>query len=930
MTVPRRARRRSLPRDPGAVATARRVVEADAGVLTREELDVSQLLVSELVTNAIRHGAGESVTLVTHVDGARARYEVHDAGAQQPRRREPAGAEGGFGLNLVASLASRWGSDPDAGVWFELDRAGERRARGIEESAGPLESTRSALAPPRWSRLMAPAAAVTALLAALDLALGQSLLLIALLVLPALVCALLARWGDTLAVAGLAIVLALASVLWNEGATSAELVALVVVALGGFLAVLVALLRAAAEVNLRRFRLLSAVADVGNEASALEDAVARLLDMLTPDFADACAVDASIEGHDRRLGVRPEDADGAFEQALRRGPETSRLVLPLRARGNTIGRLTALLDASGRRYSPSDVAFAEVFAGRAAVVLDNAGLTSELDAAERQLGTVLDGLAEAVLVTDANGRTVYANQAAVTLLRMGSAREMKEASPGEMMERYDVFDEAGNPVELRQLPGARVRAGERNPEPMLVRNIVKATGEERWLLNKTTAITDAQDRVVRVVNVIEDVTESKRAELAHRLLAEASDVLASSLDYERTLQRVAEVAVPSLADWCGVDLPGPDGAVQSVAIAHAEPEKIALARRLRARYPVRLDEPEGLSGVIRGDPSVVVSDIPDADLVAYARDEEHLAMLRAIGFASLAIVPLVAGGQTLGALTLVRSAPGRPFDDADLELAEELGRRAGNAVVNARVYTERSAIAATLQRGLRPPVLEAPPGFAIATHYEAAGSMNEVGGDFYDAFPTSGGWMVVVGDVAGHGAEAAALTALARYTLRSAGQLTRDPGRAAQQLNATLRDLPQMSLCTAVCAQLRMDGERARLTLANCGHPRPLLLREGAIRELGDAGAVAGAFDDGEWPCADVLLQAGDLLVLYTDGVLDTVGADERFGAERLLATLASAGTVDPEALIERVAHALERFRQGPQRDDTAIVAVRFLGAAAA
>ncbi len=926
MTVPRRARRRTLPRDPSAVALARRAMEEHGGALSGEELDVARLLVSELVTNAVRHGAGEDVVLAIHVDNARARVEVHDAGAQRPRRRAAAGAEGGFGLNLVASLASRWGADPGAGVWFELDRVGERRAHR-EESAGPFEGTHSALAPPRWSAYTAAGAAVTAALAALDLALGQSVLLTALLVLPALACALLARWGDTATVGGLGLVLALLSAFRDGDTTSAEIVALVVVALGGTLAVLVALLRAAAEVNLRRFRLLSAVADVGNEVTALEGAVARLLDMLTPDFADACAIDASIDGRDRRLGLRPRGAEEAIEQALRSGPETSRLVLPLRARGRTIGTLSAMLDVSGRRYSPSDVAFAEVFAGRVAVVLDNAGLTSELDAAERQLGTVLDGLAEAVTVTDANGRTVYANEAAVALLRLGSASELTDASPGETMDRYDVFDETGNPVELQQLPGARVRAGERNPEPMLVRNIVKATGEERWLLNKTTAITDAQDRVVRVVNVIEDVTEAKRAELAQRLLAEASDALASSLDYEMTLQRVAEVAVPALADWCGVDLPGPGDSVQSVAIAHVEPAKIALARRLRARYPVRLGEPEGLSSVIRGDPSVVVSAIPDADLVAYARDEEHLTMLRAIGFSALAIVPLVAGGQTLGALTLVRSTPGRPFDEADVQVAEELGRRAGTAVVNARVYTERSAIAATLQRGLRPPELQAPSGFAIATHYEAAGSMNEVGGDFYDAFPTDDGWMLVVGDVAGHGAEAAALTALARYTLRSAGQLTRDPGRAAQQLNATLRDLPQMSLCTAVCAKLLTEDDgRARLTLANCGHPRPLLLRDGAVCELGEASPMAGAFDTGEWVCADVVLEVGDVLVLYTDGVLDTVGTEERFGAERLHAALRSAETVEPSGLVEHLAHTLEGFRHGPQRDDTAIVMVRFLG----
>jgi len=378
-----------------------------------------------------------------------------------------------------------------------------------------------------------------------------------------------------------------------------------------------------------------------------------------------------------------------------------------------------------------------------------------------------------------------------------------------------------------------------------------------------------------------------------------------------------------------VDLPGPSGYVQSVAVAHADPQKVALARRLRARYPVPLDEQDGLPAVVRGDlPNVVVHEILDEELVAYAKDEEHLAMLRGTGLASLIIVPLEAGGQTLGALTLARTTPGRVFDEADLALAGELGRRAGTAVFNARTYTERAAIAATLQRGLRPPELLAPPGFEVATFYEAAGELNEVGGDFYDAFTTSQGWMLAIGDVAGHGAEAAALTALARWTLRSTSQLTRDSARAVRQLNATLRDLPQLSLCTAVCVHLRAasGATEATATIANCGHPRPLLVRDGHVEEVGCVGPMAGAFDDGEWDKGVVPLHAGDTLVLYTDGVLDTVGQDDRFGAERLHAALEGTGSGDPDTLVGGLARSLERFRRGPQRDDTAIAAVRFLG----
>lgn len=992
------ARTIELPRDPSAVALARRAVEQHVGGLADDTREVARLLVSELVTNAVRYGEG-AIELAIGGDAEHVRIAVHDEGAGRLRRRDEPGADGGFGLNLVEELSSRWGIDErTAHVWFDLPRgSGEQPSGGSPATAhgrrdmdadpqrmaprrygGGLRALpgalRSSLAPPRWS-VWALAGAVLALaLAAIDLAVNELAILTALIVLAPLATALVGRWGDTASVAGLGVVLALVASVLSDGARSAEAIAVLVVAGGGGLAVVIAMLSAAAEVDLTRFRLLAAVADVGNEAADLDAAVARLLDILTPTFADVALLDSVHGDVQRRLGVRAGGPDaGRTEDALReRAPlppdapagalrsiargrsqlvtEPDRRLLaalahdeqdlellqtlrvraaifvPLRARGRTIGALSALVGSSGRGYSRADRRFAEVFAGRAAVVLDNAGLTRELSAAERQLDAVLDGLAEAVTVSDARGRTVYANDAAVELLRLDGAQELYDAMPGEIMRRFAVYDEEGRPVDLAGLPGSRVRAGERDPAPLLVRNVVRATGEERWLLNKTTTIRDADDRLVRVVNVIEDVTEAKRTEIAQRLLAQASDVLASSLDYEETLRRVAEAAVPSLADWCAVDLPGPGRAIRSVAIAHSDPQKVALARRFRERYPARMDGPELLPTVLRGGPSRLVAHVTDEQLVEAAKDREHLEMMRAAGLGSVIVVPLTAGGQTLGALTLVRSDPIRRFGEAELALAEELGRRAGTAVLNARLYTERSAIAETLQRGLRPPDLRAMPGFAAATLYRAAGELNEVGGDFYDVFATDGGWMLVVGDVAGQGAEAATLTGLARYTLRSVGQLTGDPARAVRQLNDTLRDQPQMSLCTAICAHVRTDGaDTATLAIANCGHPKPMLVRDGTVEELGEPGTMAGAFDGETWEATSVRLRAGDALFLYTDGVLDTVGADSRFGEERLHAALRS-GPVDPEGLVAHVAAALDAFRRGPQRDDTAVVALRFLG----
>jgi PAS domain S-box-containing protein len=992
----------ALPNGVESIALARRAVEQHAAVLSASELDTTRLLVSELVTNAVRYTSGK-ISLTIDIDPVRARFVVRDDGAGSAERRLDPDADGGFGLNLVATLAARWGAEHHGSVWFELDReaAAASRAGGApdggraaadltgspssqpppyaEPSAvfdrvagltGGSDAMRSVLAPPRWSRWSIATGAAAIVVATADLVISRFAVLAALLVLPPLVSALLGRWADTAAVGALSIVLALIVVFARNANASAEAIAVAIVVLGSALALVVALLRGAAEVSFARLRLLGAVADVGNEATHLGDAVARLLAILTPTFADVALIDTTLGGVHHRLGARAVGPDAvAIESALLRHPASmaealggasgtrassrrltriddslllalvdderdvevlrglklsAAILIPLRARGRTIGALCAFLGTSERMYSTRDFAFLEIFAGRAAVVLDNAGLTSELSTAEQQLSAVLDGLAAAVTVVDGAGEAVYANRAAVELLRFESAEEFVGAPPAETMKRFVVSDETGEPVSLEQLPGRRALAGEAQPAPLLVRNVVRATGEDRWLLNKASTITDATGRIVRVVNVIEDVTQVKRTELAQRLLAEASEALGSSLDYEATLQRIADVTVPRLADWCGLDLPGPDGLVHSVAVAHGDPQQLALAQRLRSSYPVRLSDPEGLAPVIRTGESLVVAELADEMLTAYAHDEEHLAMLRAVGVASLMIVPLRAGHETLGALTLARTDPARAFDDADLALAQELGRRAGTAVLNARLFTERSAIAATLERGLRPPELHAMAGFEVATYYRAAGAFNEVGGDFYDAFQAEHGWMVVIGDVAGHGAEAAALTALARYTLRSAGQLTGDPTRAVRQLNSTLRDLPRLSLCTSICAYLRPDP-MATITLANCGHPRPLLLRDTAVQALGEPGPIAGAFDEAEWESTTLELRPGDTVLLLTDGVFDTVGEEGRFGEDRLHETLREA-PAGPRELVAHIAAALDAFRQGDPRDDAALVALQYVG----
>jgi PAS domain S-box-containing protein len=191
-----------------------------------------------------------------------------------------------------------------------------------------------------------------------------------------------------------------------------------------------------------------------------------------------------------------------------------------------------------------------------------------------------------------------------------------------------------------------------------------------------------------VANVLAVAIERIRAEETQRFLAEAGEVLSSSLDYRATLSSVARLAVPTLADWCAVDIIAEDGSVQRLAVIHQDPEKVAWANELHERYPPDPEARSGLPKVLRTGRSEFYPEITDEMLEAAARDEEHLRLIREVGFTAAMIVPLIVTGKTVGAITLVSSESGRRYVKAHLRLAEELARRAALAVDNARLYEE--------------------------------------------------------------------------------------------------------------------------------------------------------------------------------------------------------------------------------------------------
>jgi serine phosphatase RsbU (regulator of sigma subunit) len=318
--------------------------------------------------------------------------------------------------------------------------------------------------------------------------------------------------------------------------------------------------------------------------------------------------------------------------------------------------------------------------------------------------------------------------------------------------------------------------------------------------------------------------------------------------------------------------------------------------------------------------------ISDRDLRDLARGPEDLEFLRSLGLRSTITVALNARGKVTGTLSLAVAWSGRRYHPDDAHFAWVLAGRVALALDNCGLFADleraeraRAEIADTLQRGLLPPPLPSIPGWSIAAMYRPAGSENEVGGDFYDVFRIADGWMLVIGDVTGRGARAASLTAVVRYTLRTAATLTGDPVVALQTLNRALFQRGDSSLCSVVALTLGRDpSDPVRLAIA--GHPPPLLIDGEKVAEVSEADPVLGAFADGRWELSHCTVEPGQQLVVVTDGVLEAQGDSDRFGEARLRSELR--GATDPTQVVQRIESSLQTFTDGALDDDIAILAL--------
>ena len=797
---------------------------------------------------------------------------------------------------------------------------------------------------PRSRRWAAAAFAVLLVLLVVDLVTHPELLVIALYGVVPLVASFGSGWRTTAVVAAAALAVAAVSCTTLDEMDSANGALFVfTVAVMGVLACGAALARTRREASAARAGALAQVVEVLATAQAPAAKLRSVAEAAIPAVADRCTIDLILPGGDpERAAAVPGTPPPAVEQALDRvargAPAEvsgSQLVLPLVARDVRLGALELGVNGSLRRFGAEDRLLAQELADRCAAALDSARLIAEARTAERateeqtaryeSLLLALSEVGEAMVVLAGDGGFEYANPAFLAI--SGYTTDELQALPSV----YDLVVEEQR-ADLRKRAQLRLQGRTDHGYQVTIRH-----RDGHRIPMEVAAVPLEVGGGQRMVVVARDVTERARAEaererLLHRaaFLAEASAAFDAVLDEDATLTALARLSVRDLADTCVILLGRSAGSIRRVATVARDPADEQHLRELVDRYPFADRRSHPLLEVLASGQARLVRHPEGADIPVV--DEHHRELVERFSVKSTLLVPLTARGRSLGVMALGFNTL---VGDDHLSLFEDVARRGALAMDNARLYEERAKVARTLQRSLLPPALPHVPGVRLAARYHAAGEGNEVGGDWYDCFPTGdGAWALVIGDVCGKGAEAAAVTALARYTVRASATLhSNRPEVVLEDLNDAIRREggEDSRFCTALYISLRPRPEGVKACVATGGHPLPLLMRaDGSVETAGRPGTLLGILPDPEIHSTDIDLLPGDTLVLYTDGVTEVSPLDDRFGPENLAAFVSGyAGREAPE-IARRIEEEVLEIGGGSVRDDVAVVVLQVSSGVAA
>lgn len=434
------------------------------------------------------------------------------------------------------------------------------------------------------------------------------------------------------------------------------------------------------------------------------------------------------------------------------------------------------------------------------------------------------------------------------------------------------------------------------------------------------------------------IAERNQEQLA--FLDALSGALSRSLDVETALTHLAELTVPRLADWCAVRvaesaaMPSP-----AVGVAHRDPTKVDLLTRLAERLPRDLQVEAELGEAFRAARPFVCEGEAPSEVARKLGDPRIGDALGSVGSEAVVVFPLHARGRLIGALGFGNGA-NRSLRADEFELAHAVAVRAAVLVDNARLFAERSQVAEALQDSLLPGVLPEVPGLELGARYRPAGQGLDVGGDFYDAFQADDNWWVfAVGDVCGHGVEAASLTGLARHTIRSAAMSGVMPSAVLGHLNRMLLqhtaemaashegDVPMTPrFCTVLVGAVQPTSDGVDVLICSAGHPLPLVRRAtDAVLPVGVPGTLLGVTEDVTLTDTVVHLAPGEALVCYTDGLTDRRSGRRTFGEEGVVTAVLHGRRASASAMAERLEADAVGFAEVEPSDDMAVLVLKAL-----
>jgi len=585
--------------------------------------------------------------------------------------------------------------------------------------------------------------------------------------------------------------------------------------------------------------------------------------------------------------------------------------VPVVGRGGLIGKFMLYSDTP-RAFGDDELRLASTIAASVAVAIGRREIEGELRASRDQLRAMFSAVADGIIVFDRNGRYVMANDAAATLSGFESAEEMLAATSETVRQQFRLFDEDGNPLPTEALAARRVLAGETFAE-RIVRYRAVGSDVDRWSDVKAAPVPGEDGEPEFAVTVFRDITAERRASEQSELalwrmsrLQRLADVALRASTLDELLEELVGVVRAALgSDRATMLLLGSANELVVRAAAGIDPE---------VAHGVRVPLGEGIAGTIASTRTPTIID----DLTLF---EPVSAYLREAG-GSLAGVPLVFQNRLLGVLHASsdqRSAFGRE----DLEYLKLAAERAAIAVEHARLFEREREIAATLQQSLLPDRFPPLPGVSVAASYLPASDGALVGGDWYDAVALGDGRILLaIGDIVGHGIDAAAAMGQVRNALRAYGNENPSPASIFTRINELLCDTAEDLFCTAFCAVV--DPWAQTILYSDAGHPATLVLtKAGEARLLEGArstplGAMRGArYRDELEP-----LEPGAIIFAYTDGLIES----RHESLDVRIAGLVDAAVASLRLPLSRLPEAVGKMLlpgDDVLEDDVAMIAVR-------